>query len=125
MCARVRKRRRISMWRQMVVDTMYFSRSIPLVAVERSIPFAELAKARGSDPERPPWSALFAKAFGLAAKEYVALRQTYFSFPFPYLYEYEESAVSIANELKVGEELVVLPVRIRNPDKWPLIAFRY
>jgi hypothetical protein len=90
------------MWRQMVVDVMHFSKSIPLVAVERSMPFAELAKARGSHPERPPWGALFAKAFGLVAKEYAALRQTYFSFPFPYLYEYEESAVSIAHEVNLG-----------------------
>jgi hypothetical protein len=109
----------------MVVDAMYFSKSIPLVAVERSMPFAELAKARRSHPEPPPWGALFAKAFGLAAREYAELRQTYFSFPFPYLYEYEESAVGIAHELTLGEELVVLLVRIRNPDKMPLIAFRY
>ncbi len=118
-------RRRISMFRQMVIDLMYFSKSIPLIAVERSMLFAEVAKARGSHPGQPPWSALFAKAFGLAADECAALRQTYFSFPFPYLYEYEESAVSIANELSVGEELVVLLVRIRNPDKMPLSAFRY
>lgn len=108
----------------MVVDLMYFSKSIPLIAVERSMPFGELAKARGHHPERPPWSALFAKAFGLAAEECATLRQTYFSFPYPYLYEYEESAASIANELNVGEELVVLPVRIRSPDKMPLSTIR-
>jgi hypothetical protein len=113
------------MSRQMIVDLMYFSGSVPLIAVERSMPFRELAKARANHAQRPPWSALFAKAFGLVAEEFVVLRQTYFSFPYPYLFEYEESAVSIANEQSVGEEIGVLPVRIRNPDKMPLAAIRY
>ena len=119
------KRRPVSMSRRTVVDLMYFSKSMPLIAVERPMLFGELAKARANHPDRPPWSALFAKAFSLAAEELPVLRQTYFSFPFPYLYEYPESVVSIANELSVGDELSVLPVRIRSPDKMPLQAVRY
>jgi hypothetical protein len=118
-------RRRISRSRQTIVDLMYFSRTIPLIVVERSMPFGKLAKARQSHPERPPWSALFAKAFALVAHEVAALRQIYFSFPIPYLYEYEESAVSIARELDVGAEMAVLPVRIRSPDTLPLAFIRY
>ena len=113
------------MSRQMGVDLMYFSKSIPLIAIERSMPLGERAKARGNHLERPPWSAPFAKAFGLAGEEVATLRQTYFSLPFPYPYEYEEGAVSIANELNVGEELDVLPIRIRSPDKMALAAIRY
>ena len=118
-------RRRVSKSRQMIVDLMYFSRSVPLVTYERSMPFGQLATARQNHPERPPWSALFAKAFALVAEEVATLRQIYFSFPFPYLYEYEESVVSIAKELDLGAEMGILPVRIRRPNKLPLGAIRY
>jgi hypothetical protein len=118
-------RRRISRSRQTIIDLVYFSRSIPLVGIERSMSFGKLAMARQSHPERPPWSALFAKAFALVADEVAALRQIYFSFPIPYLYEYEENVVSIAKELEFGDETGVLPVRIRSPDKLPLAAIRH
>jgi hypothetical protein len=39
--------------------------------------------------------------------------------------EFEESTVSIANELSVEGTASVLPMRIRSPDKLPLIAMRY
>jgi hypothetical protein len=113
------------MSRRIIADLMYFSRSFPLISIERLIQFRELAVARRNHPEHPPWSALFAKAFAMAAEEFDVLRQAYFQFPFPYLYEFEESTVSIANEMPVGGTASVLPVRIRNPDKLPLTAFRY
>jgi hypothetical protein len=119
------RRHRISKSRQTIVDLLFFSKSFPLIAVERSMPFGELARARVSHPEQPPWSALFAKAFGLAAQEFAPLRQSYFRYPVPYLFEYDESVVSIAHELDVGEEQAVLPVRIRCPDQLPLTNFRY
>jgi hypothetical protein len=68
-------RRRVSKSRQMIVDLMYFSRSMPLVTIERSMPFGRLANACQSHPERPPWSALFAKAFALVAEEIATLRR--------------------------------------------------
>jgi hypothetical protein len=118
-------RHRISKSRRTIIDFMNFSKSIPFIAVERSIPFDFLAAARRCHPQQPPWSALFAKAFALAAEEFAVLRQIYFRFPVPYFYEYEESVVSIAHELLVGGEASVLLVRIRQPDKLPLAAIRY
>jgi len=112
------------MSRRIIVDLMYFSRSFPLVSIERSIPFHKLAVARQNHPERPPWSAIFAKAFGLAAEEFAVLRQAYFQFPFPYLYEFDENTVSIAHELSVEGTASVLPVRIRSPEKLALDAMR-
>jgi len=117
--------RRVSKSRRFMIDLMYFSNSIPLVGIERSMPFEKLAAARKNHPQQPPWSALFAKALGLAAQESVALRQAYFRIPFPYFYEYEESVVNIAHELNSGGEAGVLPIRIRAPDKLPLTAFRH
>lgn len=119
------RRHRISKARQTIIDLMYFSKSTPLIAIQRSMPLRDIAIARRSHPERPPWSALFAKAFALTAREFAPLRQIYFSFPRPYLYEYEESTASIAHELPIDEEIGVLPVRICGPDKLPLTAIRY
>lgn len=116
--------RSVSMSRRIIADLMYFSKSFPLISIERSIPFHELAIARRNHPESPPWSAVFAKAFGLAAEEFAVLRQAYFQFPFPYLYEFEESTVSIAYELSVEGTASVLPVRIRHPEKLALNAMR-
>ncbi len=119
------KYRRVSVSRRMIVDLMYFSNSVPFVSMERSVRFDDVAKAQEDHPDRPPWTALFAKAFAMTAEEFAVLRQTYFQFPFPYLYEYDESAVSIASEHYVDGEAGVLPVPIRRPDKLPLAVVQF
>ena len=119
-----KKRHRISRSRQIVIDLMYFSASFPLIAIERSMHLGDLETARRRDPHTLPWSALFAKAFALAAEEFAALRQSYFKFPVPHFYEFEESMATIAHELSVGGEASVLPIRIRSPDKMSLNAIR-
>jgi hypothetical protein len=107
-----------------MIDLMYFSASVPLIAIERSMHLRELVTVRNCHPQPPLWSAIFAKAFALAADETAALRQSYFRFPFPHLYEYGESMVTIAYEMSVGGEAIVLPVRVRSPDKMSLNAIR-
>ena len=117
--------KRISSSRQMIVDLMYFSTSLPLVAMERTMRLKNVLDARERHPERPPWTALFAKGFGLVAREIAQLRQVYIGIPTPRIFEYHESVVSIAYELNVEGEAIVLPVRIRHPDQVPLTGFRF
>jgi len=117
--------RRISPSRQMIIDLMYFSTSLPLVSVERTMSLDSVVKARARHQERPPWSAIFAKSFGLVAKEIAPLRQVYLAVPVPHIFEYEESFVSIAYETNIEGEAIVLPVRIRRPDKLPITGFRH
>jgi len=119
------KRHRISLPRKLIIDFLYFSRSVPLVSVDKRVCLAAIAEARARHPQRPPWSAIFAKAFALVAAEMPVLRQAYISAPFPYIFEYNENVVFITHELPVGSELGVLPVRIRSPDELPLTHFRY
>ena len=119
------KWKRISSSRQMIVDLMYFSTSLPLVAMERTMRLKNVLDARERHPERPPWTALFAKGFGLVAREIAQLRQVYIGIPTPRIFEYHESVVSIAYELNVEGEAIVLPVRIRHPDQVPLTGFRF
>jgi len=118
------RRHRISPARQLIIDSMHYSKSFPLIAIERSMQLGKLAPARKQHPEQPPWSALFAKAFALVAEEFAVLRQAYFRFPVQYLYEYDESAVNIAHETHLDGEPGVLPIRVRGPEKMPLNAIR-
>ena len=121
---RLGRRLRISKSRQTIIDLMHLSMSFPLIAIERTMDFSELASARRDHPRRPSWSALFAKGFALAAEEFAVLRQAYFGFPFAYMYEYEDSTVNIGHELAVGGEASVLPVRVRSPNRMSLDDIR-
>lgn len=93
--------------------------------MERTMRLHSVIKARAKHPERPPWSAVFAKGFGLVAKEIAPLRQVYLTVPMPHIFEYQESFVSIAYETIIEGESIVLPVRIRSPDKVPITGFRH
>jgi hypothetical protein len=119
------ERRPITFARQLMIDLMAFSRSIPLIALERSMSLKSVAEAREGCPERPPWSGIFAKAFGLVAQEMRPLRRAYITAPIPYIFEYDETAVTIAHEVELEGDRTVLPVRISGPEKWPLAGFRF
>lgn len=118
------RRRRLSFARKFITDLMYFSKSIPLIVIQRRICVATLAAAREAHPLQPAWSAIFAKGFALVARENAVLRTTYISAPIPHMFEYDELVVSIAHEIELAADTVVLPVRIRKPDSLPLIHFR-
>jgi hypothetical protein len=119
------RRRRISFARQLMVDVMAFADSVPAVAVERTMNLDKVAQARQSNPDRPPWSGIFAKAFGIVAQEIPALRSAYISVPIPHIFEYAETFAFIAQELEVSGEETVIPVRIRSPETTPLNGFRF
>jgi hypothetical protein len=55
-----------------------------------------LALARQNAPRRISWSLLFIKAFGLVAREFPVLRQTYLSWPWPHIYEHPFSVGMLA-----------------------------
>jgi hypothetical protein len=109
----------------MVADLMYFSTGLPLITIERSMRLDKVVKARAGHPEVPPWSAIFAKGFALVAREIAALRQVYLSFPIPHIFQYDASFVSIAHEVIVEGEPILLPVRIRYPDQIAITGFRF
>src|SRR5262249_15352913 len=73
-------------------------------------------------PARPPWSAIFAKAFALLAEEVPEFRRAYCRFPWPHLYEYPCSVVSLAVERDYRGEKAVLATRIKDPARLSLTA---
>lgn len=99
---------------------MHFSRSVPVVAVERTISIPEVAAARaGADP-RPGWYPVLLKAFALAAAETPALRRSLLTFPYPRLYEHACSVAAVMVEREIGGEPTVLAYLIRRPEAMPL-----
>lgn len=106
--------------RRFVGDVMYFSRSVPLVVVERLATVPEVARARQVAESRPGWLALFLKAAGLATQDVPELRRSFLSFPWPRLYEHGCSipAVTVERDWQGEPGVFVLP--LRNPESLPL-----
>jgi hypothetical protein len=106
---------KLSLRRRIVVDFLYFGKKAPTVPVERQIDIAAVQAARAGCAERPHWSAIFAKAFAIAARDIPALRRAYLSFPFPHLYEYPVSVANLAIERSFEGEAAVCPLLIKDP----------
>jgi hypothetical protein len=98
---------------------MHFAAGVPSVPVQRRMQLGSLVAAR-SDGERPPWTALFAKAFALVAAAAPELRRAYCKFPRPHLYEYPVSVASVAVEREIAGTTGVFGVRVVNPGNRPL-----
>jgi len=105
--------------RRLVIDLTYFA--VPSIPVERRMALGKLAALRAACPERPAWTAIFAKAFAIVARDMPVLRRAYVRLPLPRLYEYAESTASIAVEREHDGDVGLLFFRIVSPDKVPLI----
>jgi hypothetical protein len=76
---------------------------------------AALVEARRACPHRPPWTALFLRAYALLAQEVAELRRVYVTFPRPHLYEYPTSVAMVAFERRSGGDSEVFAGRIKDP----------
>jgi hypothetical protein len=92
---------------------MYFASGVPTVPVQRRMNLAEVVFARRLN--RPPWTAIFSRAFALVADEFPEFRRVYCKFPRPHLYEYPYSVAHLAVSRDYKGEPAVLGVRIKNP----------
>lgn len=106
--------------RRLVNDLLYFAASVPSVPVQRLMELRGLVEARAALTDRPSWTAIFAKAFGMVAAEVPALRRTYSKFPWPHLHEYPTSIASVAFERECDGEPAVLMARVKNPGRMRL-----
>jgi hypothetical protein len=74
-----------------------------------------LVEARRACRHRPPWTALFLKAYAILAQQTPELRRVYIGLPRPHLYEYPSSVGMVAFERKTGEKVEVFAGRIKDP----------
>lgn len=111
---------RLSRPRRMVIDLLYFARSLPTVPVQRRMSLEAVVSARNGCVERPPWAAIFAKAYALAGREFPVLRRAYVKLPWPHLCEYGESSATIIYERDYDGEFGLFFALVENPAATPL-----
>jgi hypothetical protein len=102
--------------RRLIVDLLHFSRRVPSIPVERIFKIGKLVEIRSSLVERPGWTALFVKAFGILAHETPALRTSYLGYPWERLVEHDTNVASIAIEKDIDGQSAVLFAKIRGPE---------
>ncbi|HEV7304974.1 hypothetical protein [Ensifer sp.] len=108
---------KLSAARRLVGDLMRFSIGVPRVTVQRHMNISALQGVRSSQSERPSWTVLFLKGYGLLSKETPELRRAYVKLPRPQLYEYPASIASVAHEREHEGERVVLLSLIKTPEQ--------
>jgi hypothetical protein len=94
----------LSIPRRLVTDLMRFAIKVPTAPVRRRMQLAPVVAARAALAARPPWIAIFAKAYAMVAHELPELRRTYLSYPWPHLYEWPVSVAAIAVEREYAGE---------------------
>jgi hypothetical protein len=107
---------RLSPFRQLVTDLMYFSQQVPSVTADRRMDLSPLIAARQHCTPRPSWTVLFTKAFAMLGRDYPCLRQSYLKFPCPRIYEHPHNVVSLNVERELPGESIVLYCLIRAPE---------
>ena len=108
----------VSIPRRIVTDYVRLSATIPSIPIERTMDLGAVAAARNACSPRPPWVALFGKAFALTAQELPELRRVFLKWPWPHLYEYPASVAMFAIDRVYHDEPVVLPRMVKNPAAW-------
>src|SRR6516225_7971504 len=103
--------------RRIQIDFLYFANKIPIVPVQRRMALGALVEARKANPHRPPWTALFLKAYAVLAQETPELRRVYIGMPRPHLYEYPSSVGMVAFERKTPGGAEVFAGRIKDPAR--------
>ena len=96
-------------------DFLYFANRTPILPVQRRMTLGALLEARKACPHRPPWTALFLRAYAILAQEMPELRRVYIALPRPHLYEYPASVGMIAFERKTAYGAEVFAGRIKDP----------
>ncbi len=96
-------------------DMLHFANKAPFVPVQRRMALGPLVEARKACRHRPPWTALFLKAYAILAQEIPELRRVYIGWPRPHLYEYPSSVGMVAFERKIGAEAEFFPGKIKDP----------
>jgi hypothetical protein len=113
---------RLSLQRRWVGDLMAACRSVPVMAAERTIRVSAAAAARRRVAGPPSWSAIIAKAYGLAAMQRRELRWSYLSLPWPHLYEHPCSVAGMVMERVWRGENSLFFDQIIAPESMPIMA---
>jgi hypothetical protein len=105
----------LSRARRLVIDVLHFARGIPTVPVQKRMALSALVEARAACANRPRWTAIFVRAYGLLAREVPEFRRAYVKLPIPHLYEYRSSVAGVVIEREYQGETGIFSISILNP----------
>ena len=107
--------------RRMVADLSWASLRVPrcLMTARLHLPRALAARAALPAP-RPPWTAIFAKGFALAAEARPALRRLHATLPAPRLLELDHAIGCVMVEREHAGEATLTLARFTEPYAMPL-----
>ena len=103
-----------------MTDLMHFAMKVPSVPAERRLSLGAVVAARAQCAARPPWTAIFAKAYAMVAQEFPELRQVYLPFPRPHLYEYQASVATVTVLREFAGEPILFGCIIEDPATLPV-----
>lgn len=112
----------LSLPRRLATEFSYAGARVPRATLSMRLALAPLVAARGNAADRPPWSAIFARAFGLAAQDLPVLRQVYVQLPRPRLYQLPAAVACIVVSRDWRGEPALFFARIKDPGALPLAA---
>ena len=107
---------KLSIPRRIVTDFMYFAAGMPWIVAQRRLTLRGVIEAREAHRDRPTWTAVFAKAFALAAVEIPELRRAYVRLPWPHFFEVGVSTASVVVERSYDGEPGLTLVQVSNPE---------
>ena len=106
--------------RRVVDELLHHAKQVPSLPLARDCRIGTLADARDSAAVRPSWTALFMKAYGLAAQRHPVLRRAFIRHPYPRLYEHPRSDAAVLIEREWEGEPVVLGAKVISPETTPI-----
>ena len=109
----------LSRARRLVIDFLHFAAAIPTVPVQRRVHLRPVIDARAALLDRPPWSAIFTKAFAVVSAEFPELRRAFVKLPWHHLYEYPKPVAASPSSAFDGDK-AVLCARIKDPGSLSL-----
>lgn len=108
---------RLSPGRKIVLELLHHARAVPSIPVARELQVGALLDHRGRLPQRPSWTAIFMRAYGLVARQFPELRRAYIPWPYAHLYEHPQSICALVVEREWQGEQVLLGAKIVSPEE--------
>lgn len=118
------RRLRLPRSRRLTCDVLHYHRKVPTCAHDRFCELRPLLLARQISSRRISWSLLFIKAFGLVARDFPVLRQSYQPWPWPHIYEHPSSVGMLAVQREHQGEPWLFWGRFSEPESHSLLSMQ-
>jgi hypothetical protein len=107
---------KLSPGRKMVLELLHHARKVPSIPVARELNVAAVLEQRSTLAQRPSWTAIFLRAYGLVCRDFAELRRVFVPYPFARLYEHPFSYGAVVVERELDDEPILLAAKILKPE---------